>query len=195
MIKEKFILPVVLVLSFIMIFAQTAGYYFSKSLFLLSLSLFIFTFSFHMIISFARSLEIDIPAQDAFEFAKSQMKSVLLNCIVIIIISVFIIFKAFAALTGGQTVDFILSCKFSIGASIVFAIISLILSIQIKQKKEFRFLLARSLFIFAITFFTALNIMFLKWKTQETDIYAAFLLSFIIIIESVVLIIKSIRVK
>ncbi|MDR2860374.1 MAG: hypothetical protein LBV66_00900 [Elusimicrobiota bacterium] len=175
-----------------MIFVQTAGYYFTGSLVLLAFSILIFTFSFHILMSFAQSVQLGISNEEACGFIDSQFKSVLLNCIVIIVIASFIIARGIFLISNPKDIDFILADKFLISASVIFFINLLILIKGLKEGKEYKPLFIRCLIIF-IAVCIKIAGSYLIGNSFEADIFIGIFLSCIAIVESIVLIIKVLR--
>jgi uncharacterized membrane-anchored protein len=189
---KTFKLPVVLALSFIMIFVQTAGYYFSKSLFSLSFSLLIFAFLFEGLIVFAKSFDDEIEKKEDKDFLSSQSKSILLNSGVMFVVGVLIIIRGWNAFLSPKIVNFDLAFNFSLIGAGVFFVILCLLGSEVKTKKEYKPLFIRA----AIVLCVALLEITLKTVAAfnfVSDIYIGIAIALIIIIDALVLAIKTIK--
>ncbi|MDR2772870.1 MAG: hypothetical protein LBB93_05320 [Elusimicrobiota bacterium] len=193
--KAKYKMPAVLAISFILVFAQAAGYYFSKSLFLLSLSLFSFSFAFHILVKFANTLVFDLSPKDAQELTLGQLKPLLINSTVIIIVAALIILRALPAINNPMPVNFELGGKFLAASSLLLAIISVMLISVVKSNPETKPLLLRSLFVCFIAALGTLNIMFFHINLYETDTFTALAAAVIIIFEAGFLLIGKLKEK
>ena len=187
--NKKIILPAVLALSLSMVFALAAGYYFSKSLGLLSLSLLIFAFSFKAIMQIAKNLSRDMTKQEATELAKSQSKSVLLNAFLIIAISIAIIVKSAFSFSNPRIFDFEAAYKFSLAAFVLFFVILA----GLKILGNFKELVLSCLIILAACSFMLIEKIVYRGNFYRADIYLGIFLALIIIVEALFLIIRTIR--
>jgi Co/Zn/Cd efflux system component len=191
--NKKLILPAVLALSLSMVFAQAAGYYFSKSLGLLSLSLLIFSFAFKAIMQIAKNLSGDMPKHEALELAKSQSKSVLLNALLIMSISIFIIIKAAFALSNPKIFDFDAAYKFSLAGFILFSVILAALFWGRKMRLNLKPLFSSCLIVLGACSVMIVEIIFYRGDFYKADIYFGIFLALIIITQGIILIANTIR--
>ncbi|MDR3256072.1 MAG: hypothetical protein LBT18_00180 [Endomicrobium sp.] len=97
--KESTKLPVVLSISFLLIFLQTAGAFYSKSLALFAYAGLIITRVFSLLPKFVNLNDTDKG------FSKAQIVSVILNASVIFILALIIISKAFTEMTSTKTIN------------------------------------------------------------------------------------------
>ncbi|MDR1195248.1 MAG: cation transporter [Endomicrobium sp.] len=112
-IKDVFKLPVVLSISLLLMLAETTGSLFSKSLSLLSYAGLILAVSSSALPLIAGQ---NINIQDAEGFKRSQFYSISINCIMLFIISIYIIYKAAALISNPRGINLALTCWTALSA-------------------------------------------------------------------------------
>lgn len=129
-IKESFRLLFVLGISILLMLAETAGSFFSKSLSLLSYAGLIVSFAFSALPLIIRQ---DLNIYDQEGFRRSQFYSIFFNCIMLLAIAAYIIYKAFAMPPVPRGIDIFLTC---LTASFAFAGLTACLLLLYKDKNK-----------------------------------------------------------
>ncbi|MDR2709491.1 MAG: hypothetical protein LBC07_05920 [Elusimicrobiota bacterium] len=182
-------LPAVLAISFIMTFALAAGYYFSKSLFVLALSLTSFFFAFLGLIHYATITSENINLDFSKQMEQSQKKFVLLDAIVIILFSAAIVVKGI--FFSFATVNFNIANNYVLAALIVFIVNACLIFFW--TNKSCKSLFIRCLIIIAVICLKELCRNFVD--LSKLDFFTACFLSVLLLLEAISLIVKNVRNK
>ncbi|MDR0485292.1 MAG: hypothetical protein LBH29_01040 [Elusimicrobiota bacterium] len=185
--KKNLKIPAVLALLFISIFAQAAGYYFSRSFSVLSLSLLSFIISFEVLLYFTKTQESKFSEFYMRDLKKAGLKSSVLNAGAVIFFSLLVLSKLFKVLQDAHSFDAATAQYFVLTALFVFILCS---RLVFGNKTLFR--------IFLFSSISALLAEFCIFAVSKSgifslDIYASFFLISTVLVLSVLSIIKSIK--
>jgi Co/Zn/Cd efflux system component len=133
-IKDVFKLPVVLSISLLLMLAETTGSLFSKSLSLLSYAGLILAVSSSALPLIAGQ-NINIQDAEAEGFKRSQFYSISINCIMLFIISAYIIYKAALLTANPRGINLALTCWTALSALIGLIPCLILLYSQAKKNK------------------------------------------------------------
>lgn len=177
--KKNTKLPAVLIISLILIFIETAGAYFSKSLALFGYSGLILAISFSAL-PFITTLH----GTKNDDFTKSQFRSIILNAAVLFILSLFIINKALVKI--GEMPEIVFSNIYPI-AAIGFIGTAICFLLLFKEKKQYSALLLK---YFIVSLFAIFVIIL---NTNFLDAYIGIFFAVLMAIQAIFLFIKCIK--
>jgi Co/Zn/Cd efflux system component len=153
-IKDDFRLPVVLSISLLLILAETAGSIFSKSLSLLSHAGLILAVSFSALPLIANQ---NLNLQRPEEFRRSQFYSISFNCLMLLIIAVYIIYKSVFLLPNPREINPALTCLIAFSAFIGLIPCIIILYYEMKKNKAIKSLFFKYIFCALLSSFIIMS--------------------------------------
>lgn len=134
-IKEVYKLPAVLGISMLLVFTETAGSFFSKSLSLLSYAGLILAVSFSALPSIlSKSLNINNETGEGFK--RSQFYSISINAFMLLLIAAYIIYKSAALFINPRGINLQLTCWTAFTAFAGLTACMLILYSEIRKNKD-----------------------------------------------------------
>lgn len=183
--KKSLKLPAVLSLCLIMIFAQTAGAFFSGSLSLFAYAGLIIAVSFSIL-----PLIANMHFTEDNSFSIAQFYSILFNSFFLLIIAAFIIFQAILNLSVTRQTDIVLTFYMALGGFIAMLCAAIILFTEEDLKA-----LSKKFILTALSsFFIIIGIIIYNLKDIFLDSIISILFACLILLQAFLLIKKSIKI-
>ena len=157
--KNSVKLPAVLAVSLLLIFAQTAGAFFAKSLSLFAYAAVIIAVSFSALPSIINTFSAGGKA-----FVRAQFKALLINSVLLTFLSLFIICKSFINLQQSLEINIALTCWTAFAGFFGLCVCSAILFSAIKSGKPFKMLFFKYFSAAALSFFVIIGTVFYYLK-------------------------------
>ncbi|MDR2425657.1 MAG: cation transporter [Endomicrobium sp.] len=136
-IKEEFKLPTVLGIGLLLVFVETVGSFFSGSLSLLSHAGLMLAASFAALPAIIGK-NLNISKEEGEAFKRSQFYSICLNGVMLLIIALYIIYKAVVLFADPVGINLAMTCWMAFSAFTGLAFCLLLLYPEIKKNKDIK---------------------------------------------------------
>jgi cobalt-zinc-cadmium efflux system protein len=148
-IKNEYKLPVVLGISIFLMLAETAGSFFSKSLSLLSYAGLILSAALSAL-PFIANQNIGIQYPESFR--RSQFQSISINCIMLLAIAAYIIYRSAILFSVPSGINLSLTCWMAFSGFVGLAACLIILFPELKTNKQLKVLFFKYVFCAGLAF-------------------------------------------